>query len=242
MLHCGCKICCKYCFMLTSCWPHDDSLEGPRIGLSNCCLFSLCFLMFSSIMLISVLPLFCLSFLISLCSLLSSSTLLLFPFFAVIFSTFIPHPHCRMLSFLSIILFQYSTCPEFCFTRTCLLRHRNWSCSVAFLKMWTSDCYRLRKPLTLSVPFHVPLNGVFRSAYNHMQWAMCALTLYPKQPKSSKPKFLLPFPLYMPLPLWNQPLIGWRIQKPIAIFGLECFSLHCKNTTMVSIIADSHNK
>ncbi len=109
MLHCGCKICCKYGFMLISCWPHDDSFEGPQISLSNCCLFSLCFLMFSSIMLISVLPLFCLSFLISLCSLLSSSTLLLFPFFAVIFSTFIPHPHCRMLSFLSINLFQYST-------------------------------------------------------------------------------------------------------------------------------------
>lgn len=242
MLHCGCKICCKYGFMLISCWPHDDSFEGPLMGLSNCCLFSLCFLMFSSIMLISVLPLFCLSFLISLCSLLSSSFLLLFPFFLQSFFLLLYLiltvgccPSCPLIYF-------NTPRPEFCFTRTCLLRHRNWSCSVAFLKIWTSDCYRLRKPLTLSVPFHVPLNGVFRSAYNHMQWAMCALTLYPKQPKSSKPKFLLPFPLYMPLPLWNQPLIGWRIQKPIAIFGLECFSLHCKNTTMVSIIADSHNK
>ncbi len=73
-----------------------------------------------------------------------------------------------MLSFVPIHLFEYSTCPQFCCTRTCLLRHRNWSCSVAFLKMWTSDCYSLRKPLTLSVTFYVPLNGVFRSAYNHM--------------------------------------------------------------------------
>lgn len=148
-------------------------------------------------MLISVLPLFCLSFLISLCSFLSFSFLLLFPFFAVIFffSIFIPHPR-YIFSFLPINLLEYSTCPQLCFASTYLLRYRNWSCSVAFLKMSTS--YRLRKSLTLSVTFHVPFNGVFTSAYNHMRWAMCALTLYLKQPKSSKPKFLFPFPHICP--------------------------------------------
>jgi len=77
-----------------------------------------------------------------------------------------------------------------------------------------------------------------------MWWAIYALTLYPKQPKSSKPKFLLPFPpILAPTTLKSAP--DWLANPEttlITIFGMECFRLQCQNTTTVSIVADSHNK
>lgn len=166
-------------------------------------------------MLISVLPLFCLSFLISLCSLLSSSLLLFFP---SLFSTFIPHP--CIFSFLFINLFEYSTRPQLCFART-------WGTDlVAFWLLTVIACESL-SVRHLSCASYWSIQECVRS---HAVGHVCTYSL-PKTTQIFQTKVPTSVPPTLaPTTLKSAP--DWLANPEttlITIFGLECFHLQSEH-------------
>lgn len=123
------------------------------------------------------------------------------------------------------------------------LRHRNWSCSVAFPKIWTTECYSLRKPFC-PWPFMYPLmeySGVCTVTCG----GPCVLLLFTQNnPNLPNQSTYFRYPYISP---YHSEISRWLAGKsgnhtPITIFGLECFRLQGLNATMVSIIAELHNK